>query len=355
MLTKPQQRHTGQLLAEANHSSEQLLHRFCVAPMMDWTDRHDRRFLRLLSKRALLYTEMVTSAALIHGDHTALLEHSAEEYPLALQLGGSDPKQLAVAARMGADAGFCEINLNVGCPSERVQNGAFGACLMAEPELVAECVSAMKAAVDIPVTVKCRIGIDDQDSEAALQHFVQTVAAGGCELFIIHARKAILKGLSPKQNREIPPLDYPRVYRLKQHFADLQIILNGGLTDLPTAQAQLQHVDGVMLGREAYQNPFILAGVDASFYGEQDRQITRQQALEEYFPYVESELARGTPLQHISRHLLGLFKGERGGKQFRRHLSENAYRTDAGIDVLKQAYALTNHASLHDEIQEHSL
>jgi len=324
-------------------------HRFCVAPMMDWTDRHDRRFLRLLSKRALLYTEMVTSAALIHGDSKALLEHSKEEYPLALQLGGSDPKQLAVASRMGSDAGFCEINLNIGCPSERVQNGAFGACLMAEPELVAECVSAMRAAVDIPVTVKCRIGIDDQDSEEALHQFVKTVKAGGCQLFIIHARKAILKGLSPKQNREIPPLDYPRVYRLKKEFPDLKIVINGGLTDLPSALQQLQHVDGVMLGREAYQNPYILSGVDSAFYGENLTPVSRQQALALYLPYVEFELAKGTPLQHISRHLLGLFKGERGGKQFRRYLSENAYKASAGIEVLTQACALTDTAPYTEE------
>jgi tRNA-dihydrouridine synthase A len=317
--------------------------------MMDWTDRHDRRFLRLLSKRALLYTEMVTSAALIHGDSKALLEHSKEEYPLALQLGGSDPKQLAVASRMGSDAGFCEINLNIGCPSERVQNGAFGACLMAEPELVAECVSAMRAAVDIPVTVKCRIGIDDQDSEEALHQFVKTVKAGGCELFIIHARKAILKGLSPKQNREIPPLDYPRVYRLKKEFPDLKIVINGGLTDLPSALQQLQHVDGVMLGREAYQNPYILSGVDSAFYGENLTPVSRQQTLALYLPYVESELAKGTPLQHISRHLLGLFKGERGGKQFRRYLSETAYKASAGIEVLTQACVLTDTAPYTEE------
>jgi tRNA-dihydrouridine synthase A len=250
---------------------------------------------------------------------------------------------------MGSDAGFCEINLNIGCPSERVQNGAFGACLMAEPELVAECVSAMRAAVDIPVTVKCRIGIDDQDSEEALHQFVKTVKAGGCELFIIHARKAILKGLSPKQNREIPPLDYPRVYRLKKEFPDLKIVINGGLTDLPSALQQLQHVDGVMMGREAYQNPYILSGVDSAFYGENLTPVSRQQALALYLPYVESELAKGTPLQHISRHLLGLFKGERGGKQFRRYLSENAYKASAGIEVLTQACALTDTAPYTEE------
>lgn len=345
MNTMREDNEQSRLGSQESTAQQTFLHRFCVAPMMDWTDRHDRRFLRLLSKRALLYTEMVTSAALIHGDSKALLEHSQEEYPLALQLGGSDPKQLATAAQMGADAGFCEINLNVGCPSERVQNGAFGACLMAEPALVADCVSAMRAAVDIPVTVKCRIGIDDQDSEEALHSFVETVKGGGCELFIIHARKAILKGLSPKQNREIPPLDYPRVYRLKKEFPSLKIVINGGLTTLPTALEQLQQVDGVMLGREAYQNPYILSTVDSAFYGEEPTPLTRQQALAHYLPYVESELAKGTPLQHMSRHLLGLFKGERGGKQFRRHLSEHAHKLNAGAEVLTQACAFTHIAA----------
>jgi tRNA-dihydrouridine synthase A len=317
-------------------------HRFCVAPMMDWTDRHDRRFLRCLSNEAMLYSEMVTSAALVHGDSVALLAHSPEEYPVALQIGGSDPEQLQRAAKMGAAAGYCEINLNVGCPSERVQSGAFGACLMAEPELVARCVSAMREVVDVPVTVKCRIGIDDQDSEAALQHFVGTVADAGCELFIVHARKAILSGLSPKQNRDIPPLDYDRVYRLKQHFSHLAIIINGGIVDLETAHAQLEHVDGVMLGREAYQNPFLLAHVDSRFYGATPSQTTRDSVLRAYLPYVEQQLAAGTPLQHITRHLLGLYKGVHGGKQFRRHLSENAYRPEAGIEVLVDAMALAS-------------
>ncbi len=308
---------------------------------MDWTDRHDRRFLRGISKHALLYTEMVTSAALIHGDESALLAHSSEEYPLALQLGGSDPKQLALAAKMGESAGFCEINLNVGCPSDRVQSGAFGACLMARPDLVAQCVEEMRDRVSVPVTVKCRIGIDDQDSEAALLDFVGQVAERGCELFIVHARKAILAGLSPKQNREIPPLNYERVYAVKNTFPDLGIIINGGLTDLDTAMAQLKHVDGVMLGREAYQNPFILARVDELFYDCQPNELTRHDVLHAYLPYVAKELADGTPLQHITRHLLGLFKGQSGGKQFRRYLSENAYKPTSGIDVLTHALELT--------------
>lgn len=312
--------------------------------MMDWTDRHDRRFLRELSSQALLYTEMVTSAALVYGDRDALLKHSAEEYPVALQLGGSDPAQLQAAARMGESAGFCEINLNVGCPSERVQSGAFGACLMAEPELVARCVDSMRQVVSVPVTVKCRIGIDDRDSEAQLLDFVGTVADSGCELFIIHARKAILSGLSPKQNREVPPLNYPRVHRVKSTFPELEVVINGGFTDLDAARAQLDTVDGVMLGREAYQNPFLLAQVDELFYGLPPKRITRGSALRNYLPYVEAELSAGTPLQHITRHLLGLFKGEAGGKQFRRHLSENAYKKGAGIETLLQALALTeNH------------
>ena len=333
--------------SDSNHaqrktcSAEQFRdHRFCVAPMMDWTDRHDRHFLRGLSKNALLYTEMVTSAALIHGDSEALLLHSADEYPVALQLGGSDPSQLQAAAKLGQDAGFCEINLNVGCPSERVQSGAFGACLMAEPALVGQCIDAMKQVVDVPVTVKCRIGIDDRDSEAELHDFIGTVAASGCELFIVHARKAILSGLSPKQNREIPPLNYERVYGVKKAFPHLGVIINGGLTDLTTAAAQLDFVDGVMLGREAYQNPFILAGVDSLFFGAATSSLTRSEALERYLPYVEEQLALGTPLQHISRHLLGLFKGVHGGKQFRRHLSENAYKKGSGIEILNEAMLL---------------
>ncbi len=327
-------------------------HRFCVAPMMDWTDRHDRRFLRELSQNALLYTEMVTSAALEYGDRRNLLAHSPEEYPVALQLGGSDPKQLQLSAKLGEDAGFCEINLNVGCPSERVQSGSFGACLMAEPELVAQCIDAMRQCVDVPVTVKCRIGIDDQDSEAALQNFVGVVADAGCELFVVHARKAILSGLSPKQNREIPPLDYDRVYRLKKSFDRLTIIINGGITDLSTAIEQLNHVDGVMLGREAYQNPFILAQVDELFFDANPNTLTRSQALINYLPYVEQQLAMGTPLQHITRHLLGLFKGVYGGKAFRRHLSQNAYKPTSGVDVLQQAMDIVAKHEQNKEIED---
>jgi tRNA-dihydrouridine synthase A len=307
--------------------------------MMDWTDRHDRMFLRQISKHALLYTEMVTSAALMHGDSDYLLHYNQAEHPVALQLGGSNPGELAAAARLGEQAGYEEINLNVGCPSDRVQSGAFGACLMATPQLVADCVRAMMEAVDLPVTVKCRIGIDDQDSEADLISFVETVSAAGCSVFIIHARKAILQGLSPKENREIPPLNYPRVYRIKELFPQLEIIINGGINSLDMAADMLDHVDGVMLGREAYQNPFILHEVDQRFYGAAPRQCSRADYLRAYLPYVEEELARGTPLNHMTRHLLGLFKGQAGGKQFRRHLSENSTRAGADLGVLTDALA----------------
>lgn len=315
-------------------------HKFCVAPMMDWTDRHDRVFLRQFSRHALLYTEMVTSAALKHGDAVYLLQYNAQEHPVALQLGGSDPQELAAAAVLGEKAGYDEINLNVGCPSDRVQSGSFGACLMAEPELVAQCISSMKSAVNIPVTAKCRIGIDDRDSEAELLDFVGTVAKGGCELFIVHARKAILSGLSPKENREVPPLNYQRVYKVKQAFPDLEIIINGGIASLEEAKQHLSQLDGVMLGREAYQNPFILHAVDSLLFNEDTENKTRLDYLQAYLPYVEEQLKLGIPLQHMSRHILGLFKGEKGGKQYRRHLSENCFRKGAGVEVLLDAMKL---------------
>ncbi len=313
--------------------------RFCVAPMMDWTDRHDRVFLRLLSSQALLYTEMVTSAALEHGDAAYLLQFDSSEPPVALQLGGSDPAQLAHAAELGQQAGYDEINLNVGCPSDRVQSGAFGACLMAEPELVGRCVAAMQERVAIPVTVKCRIGIDDKDSQDFLFDFIDTVATAGCNTFIIHARKAHLQGLSPKENREIPPLNYPRVYAVKEHFPQLEIIINGGITTLQQCHELLQHVDGVMLGREAYQNPYLLSGVDQTLFSLPAETRSRQEYLLAYVPYIESELAKGTALNHMTRHILGLFKGEKGGRQFRRHLSEHSHRPNAGIEVLHDALA----------------
>ncbi|PCJ17940.1 MAG: tRNA dihydrouridine(20/20a) synthase DusA [SAR86 cluster bacterium] len=319
-----------------------LSHRFCVAPMMDWTDRHDRVFLRQISKHALLYTEMVTAAALKHGDADYLLQHSVDEHPVALQLGGSNPDELADAAKLGESAGYDEINLNVGCPSDRVQSGAFGACLMADPALVARCVASMISATSIPITVKCRIGIDDRDSQAELQDFVGVVKDAGCELFIIHARKAILSGLSPKENREIPPLNYPRVFSIKQAFPELQIIINGGITSIDDAVSLLGDTDGVMLGREAYKNPYVLADVDSRFFDEPNKVQSRIECLQGYLPYVERELTKGTPLQHITRHILGLFKGQKGGKQFRRHLSENSRLPNADVNVLHEAMAYVN-------------
>ena len=314
-------------------------HRFCVAPMMDWTDRHDRVFLRQFSRHALLYTEMISSAALMLGDADYLLQHHRSEHPVALQLGGSDPEQLREAAVMGAQAGFAEINLNVGCPSDRVQAAAFGACLMAAPALVRRCVAAIKSAVDIEVTVKCRIGIDQQDSADFLLHFVEQIMAGGCETVIIHARKAILQGLTPKQNREIPPLNYQRVHHVKARFPELNTVINGGITSLEQAEDLLHQLDGVMLGRAAYQNPYLLHQVDTRLFGEPAVTRSRADYLTGYLPYVASELEKGTPLQHMSRHLLGLFKGQKGGRQFRRHLSENSHRQDAGIKLLEDALA----------------
>ena len=313
--------------------------RFCVAPMMDWTDRHDRVFLRQFSKRALLYTEMVTSAALRHGDANYLLQHDPSEHPVALQLGGSNPDELARAAELGQRGGFDEINLNVGCPSDRVQSGAFGACLMADPPLVASCIASMQRSVDIPVTVKCRIGIDDRDSEVELMHFIETVASEGCQAFIIHARKAFLQGLSPKENRDIPPLDYEKVFAVKRRFPTLDVIINGGITSLESAHELLKRVDGVMLGREAYQNPYILHAVDGVLFGEAVLEKSRTGYLQAYLPYIEAELSRGTPLKHMTRHLLGLFRGEKGGKLYRRHLSEYSRQKDAGINVLLDAVA----------------
>ena len=312
-------------------------HRFCVAPMMDRTDRHDRVFLRQFSGKALLYTEMVTSAALQHGDAGYLLQYDPAEHPVALQLGGSDPAQLARAAVLGQDAGYDEINLNVGCPSDRVQSGAFGACLMATPALVARCVGAMREATDVPVTVKCRIGIDQRDSEQFLWDFVGTVREAGCELFIVHARKAVLQGLSPRENREIPPLNYQRVYALKRHFADLEVVINGGITSIEQTIGHLDQVDGVMLGREAYQNPYLLHHVDSRLFGAAAVTRSRVDYLRQYLPYIEAELGKGTPLRHMSRHLLGLFKGQKGGRLYRRHLSEHSHVKDAGIDVLLDA------------------
>ncbi len=314
--------------------------RFSVAPMMDWTDRHCRAFHRVLTRRGLLYTEMLTAAAVVHGDTKRLLGFDACEHPVALQLGGSEPHQLAEAARIGADLGYDEINLNCGCPSERVQSGRFGACLMGEPQTVAECVAAMRAAVTIPVTVKCRIGIDDKDSEADFRAFVDTVAAAGCSTFIVHARKAWLSGLSPKENREIPPLDHTRVHRLKQARPDLEIIVNGGIASVEAAEGHLARVDGVMLGRAAYQTPWLLADADRRLFGGVNPVSSRGEAVAAFMPYIEERLAEGVFLSRLTRHMLGLYHGQPGGRLWRRHLSENAHRPGAGRAVVDEALAL---------------
>lgn len=310
--------------------------------MMDWTDRHCRVFHRLLSRRARLYTEMLTTGAIIHGDRARLLGFDASEHPLALQLGGSDPADLATAARIGADFGYDEINLNVGCPSDRVKDGRFGACLMAEPELVARCVEAMKRAVRIPVTVKCRIGIDDQDPEASLDALARGVVAAGADVLIVHARKAWLNGLSPKENRDIPPLDHDRVYRLKAALPDVPIVINGGIASLEEASAHLDRVDGVMLGRAAYQEPWRLLNVDPLLFGTAAPHATMKHALAAMTPYIERELARGTRLHAITRHFVGAFHAVPGARAFRRHLAEQGVKAGACVDVLREAVSLVD-------------
>ncbi|CDH32832.1 tRNA dihydrouridine(20/20a) synthase DusA [Xenorhabdus bovienii] len=313
------------------------LNRFSVAPMLDWTDRHCRYFHRLLSKEALLYTEMVTTGAIIHGKGN-YLAYNEEEHPLALQLGGSEPQALAQCAKIAQEQGYDEINLNVGCPSDRVQNGRFGACLMGEAKLVADGVKAMQDVVDIPVTVKTRIGIDEQDSYEFLCDFIDTVVKNSdCDNFIIHARKAWLSGLSPKENREIPPLDYPRVYQLKKDFPQLTLSINGGIKSLEEAKQHLQYVDGVMIGREAYQNPSILAHVDRELFNEAASVVNTIDAIKALYPYIERELSKGTYLGHITRHILGIFQGIPGARQWRRHLSENAHKAGADIMVVEKA------------------
>ena len=308
--------------------------------MMDWTDRHCRVFHRVLTRSALLYTEMLTTGAVIFGDRTRLLAFDASEHPVALQLGGSDPRELATAAQIGEEFGYDEINLNVGCPSDRVKDGRFGACLMAEPDLVASCVEAMKRAVTIPVTVKCRIGIDDQDPEVALDRLAGGVVAAGADAVIVHARKAWLNGLSPKENRDIPPLDYNRVYRLKRALPDVPIIINGGIGSLAEARAHLDHVDGVMLGRAAYQEPWRLLGVDAELFADTPPHRTMKDAFEAMMPYIERELAKGTRLHAITRHFVGAFHGVPGARAFRRHLAEQGVKPGAGIEVLREATAM---------------
>jgi tRNA-dihydrouridine synthase A len=310
-------------------------HRFCIAPMMDWTDSHCRVLHRLLTRHARLYTEMVTAEAILRGDRTRLLAFDSREHPVALQLGGAEPARLAEAATIGAEFGYDEINLNVGCPSDRVQSGRFGACLMREPELVAECVAAMLMAVTIPVTVKCRIGVDDQDPEHSLRALIARCVAAGATTFAVHARKAWLQGLSPKENRDVPPLDYDLVLAVKRENPSLTILLNGGIATLDDAALHLTRLDGVMLGRAAYQNPAILADVDERFFHGERRTV--EDAAAAYLVYVEEQLARGVPLNAMTKHLLGLFNGRPGARLFRRHLSENANRPGAGIDILQDA------------------
>ncbi len=311
--------------------------RLSVAPMLDWTDRYCRYFLRLISRHTLLYTEMVTTGALLHRERERFLRFHPSEHPLALQLGGSIPTELATCARIGAEEGFDEINLNVGCPSDRVQSGRFGACLMAEPERVAECVVAMMEAVELPVTVKHRIGIDHQDSYEALRQFVETVSATGCHTFIVHARKAWLHGLSPRENREIPPLRYEMVHRLKEEFPQLEIVINGGILSLDATEQQLQQVDGVMIGRAAYHNPWLLAEADRRLFGNQHPIPSRHDILEQLMPFVEEEFAQGTPVSRITRHILGLFQGQPGARTWRRYISENAHLKGATPGIIWEA------------------
>jgi tRNA-dihydrouridine synthase A len=315
-------------------------YRFSVAPMMDWTDRHCRVFHRLMTRRARLYTEMLTTGAIIHGDRRRLLGFDASEHPVALQLGGSDPRDLATSAKIGEDFGYDEINLNVGCPSDRVKDGRFGACLMAEPELVADGVAAMRREVKIPVTVKCRIGIDDQDPEAALDTLARSVVAAGADALIVHARKAWLNGLSPRENRDIPPLDYDRVYRLKASMPAVPVIINGGIGSLAEARHHLAHVDGVMLGRAAYQEPWRLIAIDPELFGEAAPFATMKEVFEAMMPYIEKELAQGTRLHSITRHFVGAFHAVPGARAFRRHLAEHGVRAGADVSVLIDAVAL---------------
>ena len=319
--------------------------RFSVAPMIDWTDRHCRYFHRLLTRRARLYTEMIVADAVIHGDRARLLGFSPEEHPVAAQLGGSEPAKLAEAARIAADFGYDEVNLNVGCPSDRVQSGTFGACLMREPETVAACVAAMKAAVDVPVTVKCRLGVDDQDPEIALDALADAVVAAGADALFVHARKARLKGLSPKENREVPPLDYDRVYRLKARLPDVFVGINGGIGSLAEAEAHLAHVDGVMLGRAAYQTPEILADVDRAIFGDDAPPPEARDVVMAMLPYVEGVVAAGGRPSQVTRHMLGLFHGRPGARQWRRVLSAEAIRPGAGPEVLLHALAAIDAAA----------
>ncbi|WP_420722672.1 tRNA dihydrouridine(20/20a) synthase DusA [Hwanghaeella sp. LZ110] len=324
-----------------NSNSRAIDRRLSVAPMMDWTDRFDRYFLRLITRHSLLYTEMITTGALLHGDAQRFLAFDGAEHPVACQLGGSSPHDLAKAARMVEGAGYDEVNLNVGCPSDRVQNGQFGACLMADPHLVRDCVAAMRDVVSIPVTVKCRIGINGRDSYQDLTNFIDTVRQGGCDTFIVHARIAILEGLSPKQNREIPPLQYDVVHQVKRDFPSLSISLNGGIQSLDDAVVHLSDLDGVMIGRAAYQDPYCLAQADAVIFGDAPgQQKSRHDIVRLMLPYIEAQCRDGVALHHITRHILGLFNGLPGARRWRRFLSENAYGTNAGPEIVEQAMAL---------------
>lgn len=314
-----------------------------IAPMMDCTDKHERYFLRLIAPDVFLYTEMITTGALIHGDYQRFLAFDKLEHPLALQLGGSNPAALATCARMGEEWGYDEINLNVGCPSDRVKSGHFGACLMQTPDLVADCVNAMSATVKVPVTVKCRIGVDDQDSYAELVTFIEKISSAGCKIFIIHARKAWLNGLSPKQNREVPPLKYEVVHQIKKDFPHLMVIINGGIKNLADVQEQLKWVDGVMIGREAYSNPYSLAAIQQQVLEDKpEMAATRQAVIEKFLPYLAEQLKNNIKLSSMTRHILGLFQGEKGARYWRRYISENAYKTGANIDIVREAMRLTS-------------
>jgi tRNA-dihydrouridine synthase A len=319
--------------------------RFCCAPMMEWTDRHCRFFHRLLTRRARLYTEMITTGAVLHGDRARLLGYNAEEHPVAIQLGGSEAKDLAASAKIAEDLGYDEVNLNCGCPSDRVKNGHFGACLMAEPARVAEGVAAMKAAVKIPVTVKCRIGIDDQNEEEALDRFADAMVAAGADALVVHARKAWLQGLSPRENREVPPLNYDRVFRLKKRLGAYPVILNGGIVSLAAAKEHLTHVDGVMLGRAAYDTPELLLGVDPEVFGEAAPSASIETAFERLIPYIEREVAAGARLHDVTKHLLGAFRGRPGARLYRRHLSTEAVKPGANAWVLREALAFLSSES----------
>jgi tRNA-dihydrouridine synthase A len=311
--------------------------RLSIAPMLDHTDRYCRYFLRQISRRTLLYTEMITTGALLHRDPARFLDYHPAEHPLAIQLGGSEPDALAACAGMADEWGYDEINLNVGCPSDRVQSGRFGACLMAEPDRVAECMSAMRTATQKPVTIKHRIGIDEMDSYEALARFVDTIANAGCDVFIVHARKAWLQGLNPKQNRDIPPLRYDVVHQLKRDFPDLTWVINGGFTHLAEVDEQLQQLDGVMIGREVYRNPWLLADVDHRIYVDQRENRSRRQVVESMLPFIEHACLQGTPLHRITRHMSGLYQGQPGARKWRRYLSEKVHQTDAGVEVIENA------------------